>query len=98
MNGVVAVTELGSDGKRHRKTCEIDFVVNKGMKRYYVQSALSISDADKLKQEKRPPLAVRDSFQQIIVSKTNAKPWFDDAGIKHIGLYDFLLDEESLSR
>lgn len=96
--GVVPVTELGSDGKRHQKTCEIDFVVNKGMKRYYVQSALNISDADKLKQEKRPLLAVRDSFQQIIVSKTNAKSWFDDAGIKHIGLYDFLLDEESLSR
>ena len=43
-------------------------------------------------------LAVRDSFQQIIVSKTNAKSLFDDAGIKHIGRYDFLLDEESLSR
>lgn len=96
--GVVPVTELGSDGKRHQKTCEIDFVVNKGMRRYYVQSALNISDADKLKQEKRPLTAVRDSFQQIIVSKTNAKPWFDDAGVKHIGLYDFLLDEESLSR
>ena len=96
--GVVTVTELGSDGKRHQKTCEIDFVVNKGMRRYYVQSALNISDADKLKQEKRPLTAVRDSFQQIIVSKTNAKPWFDDAGVKHIGLYDFLLDEESLSR
>ena len=96
--GVVPVTELGSDGKRHQKTCEIDFVANEGMKRYYVQSALNISDADKLKQEKRPLLAVRDSFQQIIVSKTNAKPWFDDAGIKHIGLYVFLLDEESLSR
>lgn len=96
--GVVPVTELGSDGKYHQKTCEIDFVVNKGMRRYYVQSALNISDADKLKQEKRPLLAVRDSFQQIIVSKTNAKPWFDDGGIKHIGLYDFLLDEESLNR
>lgn len=96
--GVVPVTELGPDGKRHQKICEIDFVVNAGMKRYYVQSALNTSDADKLKQEKRPLLAVRDSFQQIIVSKTNAKPWFDDAGIKHIGLYDFLLDEESLNR
>ena len=96
--GVVPLTELGVDGKRHQKTCEIDFIVNKGMKRYYVQSALSVSDTDKLKQEKRPLLAVRDSFQQVIVSKTNAKPWFDDAGIKHIGLYDFLLDEGSLSR
>ena len=69
------------------------------MKRYYIQSALSISDVDKLKQEKRPLLAVRDSFQQIIVSKNQREALgFDDAGIKHVGLYDFLLDEESLSR
>lgn len=96
--GVVPVTEPGLDGKRHQKICEIDFVVNAGMKRYYIQSTQNISDADKLKQEKRPLLTVRDSFQQVIVSKTNEKPWFDDAGNKHIGLYDFLLDEGSLSR
>ena len=40
---------------------------------------------------------IRDSFQPIILSKTNAKPWFDDAGIKHIGLYDSLLDENALN-
>ena len=64
--------------------------------RYYIQSALTVSDPDKLQQESRPLIAIKDSFQRIIVTKTLARPWFDDNGIKHMGLYDFLLDENAL--
>jgi len=95
--GVVPLSEKDAKGKRHQKNCEIDFVVNSGGQRYYIQSALSVADASKLQQEKRPLLAVRDSFRRIIVNKTAAKPWFDETGIKHIGLYDFLLDENAMN-
>ncbi len=95
--GVVLINEKDSDGKRHQKNCEIDFVVNSTSQRYYIQSALNVSNSDKLQQEKRPLMAIRDSFRRIIVSKTAAKPWFDETGIKHIGLYDFLLDENLLN-
>ena len=94
--GVVPIMERDADGNRHQNRCEIDFVVNMADQRYYIQSALTVSDSDKLQQESRPLLAIKDSFQRIIVSKTLARPWFDDNGIKHMGLYDFLLDENAL--
>lgn len=94
--GVVPIMERDADGKRHQNRCEIDFVVNLANQRYYIQSALTVSDPDKLQQESRPLLAIKDSFQRIIVTKNLARPWFDENGIKHMGLYDFLLDENSL--
>lgn len=94
--GVVDTVSIESDGKRHQKQCEIDFVINKGMRRYYIQSALSLSSDDKEKAELRPFLETKDFFRKIIVTKTYMKPWFDDYGIYHVGLYDFLLDESIL--
>lgn len=81
---------------RTKKQCEIDFVVNRGTKKYYIQSALNVSDSDKLETELRPLKNTRDFFKKMIVSKTTARPWTDDAGILHMGLYDFLLNEDSL--
>lgn len=93
--GVVElVNKAGS--VRTKKQCEIDFVVNRGSKKYYIQSALSVSDPDKLETELRPLKNTGDFFRKIIVSKTTAKPWTDDLGILHLGLYDFLLSENSL--
>ena len=51
--GVVEIAET-NDGKKTRKQCEIDFVVNMGSKRYYIQSALSVSEPDKMRTELRP--------------------------------------------
>ena len=93
--GVVEVSET-SDGKRVRKQCEIDFVVNMGSKRYYIQSALSVSEQDKLTTELRPLKNTNDFFKKIIITKTHAKPWTDEDGILHIGLYDFLLNQNCL--
>ncbi len=95
--GVVDIQEM-KDGKRSRKQCEIDFVVNRGTKKYYIQSALSVSDPDKLATELRPLKSTKDFFKKIIVTKTTAKPWTDEDGILHVGLIDFLLDESLLDR
>lgn len=93
--GVVEIIE-SNEGKKTRKQCEIDFVVNMGSKRYYIQSALSVSDLDKMTTELRPLKNTKDFFKKIIISKTHAKAWTDEDGIVHIGLYDFLLNPNSL--
>lgn len=91
--GVVTVDDRSEDKKVKRSNLEIDFIINKGMKRYYIQSALRMDDPDKKSQEQRPLLAVKDSFRKIVITKTRMEPWVNDQGVIHIGLYDFLLDE-----
>jgi len=95
--GVVEITEADGKNNRRMKTLEIDFIINKGMHKYYVQSALRLDDEAKAKQERRPLMAVKDFFKKVIVSKTRMKPWMDDDGIIYIGLFDFLLDEDALN-
>lgn len=96
--GIVSLVEKNDAGHRVQKNCEIDFVAAKGNKRYYIQSALSMSDKTKEKAELRPLKAVDDSFRKIVVSKSYGKSWNDENGILRINLTDFLLDEESLDR
>lgn len=93
--GVVEIVE-SSEGKRTKKQCEIDFVVNRGSKKYYIQSALNVSVPSKLETELRPLKHTKDFFKKIIVSKTAAKPWTDEDGILHLGLYEFLLNQNAL--
>jgi len=94
--GVVKIEEGNGEGKRSQKTWEIDFIINRGMKKYYIQSTLGMDREDKARQELRPLLAVKDMFRKIIVTKTPAKPWIDEHGILRLGIYDFLLDENCL--
>ena len=93
--GVVEIVE-SHDGKRTKKQCEIDFVVNRGTKKYYIQSSLNVSEPSKLETELRPLKNTKDFFKRIIISKTAMKPWTDEEGILHLGLYEFLLNENSL--
>ena len=93
--GVVEIVET-SAGKRSKKQCEIDFVVNKGSKKYYIQSALNVSEPSKLETELRPLKNTKDFFKKIIISKTSMKSWTDEDGILHLGLYEFLLNVNSL--
>lgn len=93
--GVIEICER-KDGKRTRKQCEIDFVVNFGSKKYYIQSALNVSDSNKLETEIRPFKHTNDFFKKILITKTSMKPWTDEEGILHLGLYEFLLNENSL--
>ena len=93
--GVVEIVETHA-GKRTKTQCEIDFVVNRGLKKYYIQSALSVSERVKLETELRPLKNTKDFFKKIIITKTSMRPWTDDDGILHLGLYEFLLNENSL--
>ncbi|MBP5201280.1 ATP-binding protein [bacterium] len=96
--GVVPLVERDNAGRRTQKNCEIDFVVRKGSKQYYIQSALSMDDPVKEVTELRPLLNTKDSFKKIVVSKSYGKSWIDENGILRINPIDFLLDEESLER
>lgn len=93
--GVVEITET-SAGKKTKKQCEIDFILNQGAKKYYIQSALSVSEQSKLETELRPLKNTKDFFKKIHISKTSMKPWTDEDGILRLGLYEFLLNENSL--
>ena len=93
--GVVEIVER-SNGAKSKKQCEIDFVVNRGTKKYYIQSALNVNDPSKLETELRPLKNTNDFFKKIIISKTSMKAWTDNEGILRLGLYEFLLNENSL--
>ena len=93
--GVVEIVEI-KNNERFKKQCEIDFVVNKGVKKYYIQSALNVSEEEKLKTETRPLLKTKDFFKKILITKSTMKPFVDDDGILHLGIFDFLLNPDSL--
>ncbi len=90
--GVVEIATM-EDGKKVRKHLEVDFVVNRGNDRYYIQSALSIADPEKKKQEIASLLRIPDSFKKIVVVRDHMKPWKDDNGIQYVGIEDFLRNE-----
>lgn len=94
--GLVVVSQKDNDGKLIRKQLEVDFVCNKGSKRYYVQSAFAIPDAEKMQQESNSLLRIDDSFKKVIVVKDTPAPWYTENGILVIGIYDFLLNMNSL--
>ena len=94
--GLVVVSQKDKNGKLIRKQLEVDFVCNKGSKRYYVQSAFAVPDAEKMQQESNSLLRIDDSFKKIIVVKDTPSPWYTEEGILVIGIYDFLLNTNSL--
>ena len=94
--GIITATGKDNDGKSVRKQLEVDFVCNKGSKRYYIQSAFSIPDREKMEQESNSLLRIDDSFKKIIVVKDLPAPTYTDNGILVISVYDFLLNSNSL--
>jgi predicted AAA+ superfamily ATPase len=94
--GVVEVREKNDDDSTSRKQLEIDFIANKGNNKYYIQSALNIPTKEKVEQEQRSLLNVNDSFKKIIIVKDDIKRKRDDNGIITMGIFDFLLDIDSL--
>lgn len=96
--GVVPATRTGADGKAHRTQLEVDFVCNKGSRRYYVQSALELSTPEKLDQETRALRKIGDGFKKIVITKEGFAPHYNEDGILFMNVYDFLLDGESLDR
>ena len=96
--GVVEYNYKDENGKSQRSHLEVDFVANKGNKRYYIQSALSVSEEEKRKQETNSLYRIDDSFMKIIVIKDDIVPWHDEKGVYYIGVEKFLLDEAALEQ
>jgi hypothetical protein len=94
--GVVPVQLRNEDGSRVRKQFEVDFVCNMGSKRYYIQSAYRMPDEEKIKQEEASLRNIDDSFKKIILIGEDTPVLRNEAGITTIGIYDFLLNENSL--
>ena len=74
-----------------RKQLEVDFVANKGDKRYYIQSAFALPDEQKREQELASLKKINDAFKKIIITRDDIAPYHDDNGVLIIGLMDFLL-------
>lgn len=94
--GVVQKREKTQAGTTTKKQLEIDFIANQGSKRYYIQSAYSLPDAEKMKQEKASLINVTDSFKKIIIVKDVINVRHDEDGITFMSVYDFLLMDNSL--
>ncbi len=94
--GQVIVREKGESGSYSRKVLEVDFVANKGSKRYYIQSAYLIPDKNKHEQEIRPLLKIGDTFKKVVITSHAPAPLYDDHGILTMSIYDFLLNPNSL--
>lgn len=94
--GIVPVVKRTPDGKQQRVTLEIDFVCNKGSRKYYIQSAYLMLNEDKIRQEEASLRRVDDSFKKIVIIGQDIIPRRDDVGITTIGIYDFLLKDNAL--
>lgn len=94
--GLVETWSTNAENKTIRLPLEIDFVVNKGAERIYIQSVYSMPEQEKEKQEKRSLLNVNDNFRKIIVVGNDIKRKTDEKGIVTISLLDFLLDPNSI--
>ncbi|MEI3022008.1 MAG: ATP-binding protein [Prevotellaceae bacterium] len=96
--GLVECWTTDENGKRKRSKLQVDFVVNNGPERVYIQSAFNMPTKDKEKQERRSLINIADNFRKVIVVKDDIKRKIDDDGVVTIGLFDFLLDEQSIER
>lgn len=94
--GVLESFSKGANGKTVRSTREIDFVVNYGNAQCYIQSAYRMDTPEKERAELLPFNIVGNSFKKIVITRNGLSPWYDDNGIYHIGLCDFLLKESIL--
>ena len=84
------------DGKSVRVQAEVDFVCNKADKRYYIQSAFSIPDREKMLQEQNSLTRINDSFKKIIIVKDVIKSHYNEDGVLILNLFDFLLEPNGL--
>ena len=75
---------------------EVDFIANKGNNKIYIQSAFSMPNEEKIKQEEQPLLKINDSFKKVIIVKDYIKRTRTENGIVMMNIFDFLLDQNSL--
>lgn len=91
------VVESQTDGKRKRTTLEVDFVCNLGYRRYYIQSAYALPTSDKMAQEFKSLKKINDGFRKFVIVGTPTPTYQNDDGIMIMNIYDFLMNDDSLS-
>ena len=96
--GVVTVNGTGKNGNNTRSQLEIDFVCNKGSKRYYIQSAYAMPDQAKMEHEQRSLMLTGDGFKKIIVTRDAPAPYYNDSGVLIMNIFDFMLNPSSLEQ
>lgn len=94
--GCVEAVVRDKDGIARRLIYEVDFVADRGDRRFYIQSALSVPDAEKMRQETESFRRISDSFTKVLIIGRNIMPYHDDNGYLIMGIYDFLLRNDSL--
>lgn len=94
--GNVEVNTVDEKGTKVRRMLEVDFVCNRGYKRCYIQSALSLPDREKMQQESASLLRINDSFMKYVITGDRIKRYQNDDGIVIMNVLDFLLDEQSV--
>ncbi|MBR1455394.1 MAG: ATP-binding protein [Lachnospiraceae bacterium] len=92
--GMVEINEKNKDNKYVRKQLEVDFIVNLGRQKYYIQSAYDMSDENKRESEYRSLRQVNDSFKKFVIRHDNNRTYINDYGIINLGFFDFLLNED----
>lgn len=94
--GVVEVTRVNEQGKKQQSQYEIDFIVNTGKEKIYIQSALNVDTKDKQSQETFSLKNSGDFFRKIVIVDGNTKQWMDEDGIMYVGVIPFLLEDAGL--
>ena len=94
--GNVEVNTVDEKGTKVRRMLEVDFICNRGYKRCYIQSALSLPDREKMQQESASLLRIDDSFMKYIITGDRIKKYQNDDGIVIMNVLDLLLDEQSV--
>lgn len=94
--GNVEVNAVDEKGTKVRRMLEVDFVCNRGYKRCYIQSTLSLPDREKMQQETASLLRINDSFMKYVITGDRIKKYQNDGGIVIMNVLDFLLDEQSV--
>ena len=94
--GIVEIFGKDGEGKTTRKQLEVDFVVNQGSQRYYIQVAYDMSSEEKQAQEFNSLRNIPDSFKKIVIVNGTKKPWRNDEGFVIMGMKYFLLNADSL--
>lgn len=90
--GIVEVTRM-IDGQRKTSQYEIDFVVNIGNDKVYIQSALNVDTPEKKDQETFSLRNTGDFFRKIVVLDGGRKLWTDEDGVMYVGAIPFMLED-----
>ena len=91
--GVVKYNHTNEEGKKVRSQLEVDFIVHKADRKYYIQSALTVSEESKRQQEINSLNRINDSYAKIVIVRDDIMPWTDDNGVQYINIEDFLLNK-----